>query len=163
MENGRASVLEKAPQIMLSWRFGIVLIFALVFACVGCHENKSLVQSRLGEWVPASATNLVSISSGTADDTTFVTFSCSPADLKGVRQVHGREEVWRRGRLDRRTADLLKSAIGILHIEPAQQPPPDTGQFEFLWAPETEPYGAVGDACVIDPATNRVWYVHSEM
>jgi hypothetical protein len=141
----------------------VFLVF--VFAFASCSQRQSLVQQRLHEWLPTSAKEVISKSSGQSDDTTFITFVCSPSDLWRLREKFSREDngVWKHLPLDRRTSDILKLALDAFKISEQVQPRLNSSTLEYLNLPESIPYGPVGSAVLVDPEQNRFWYIESTM
>lgn len=139
------------------------LIFAFAFA--GCGRPQSPVQQRLHEWLPGSAAEVISKSSGRSDNTTFITFVCSPSDLLRLRDKFAREDnaVWKHLPLDRRTSDILQLALDAFKISEQARPRLNSNTLEYLNLPESVPYGPVGQAVIIDPEQSRFWYVYSTM
>lgn len=147
--------------ISLLW---IAVSMAFLFQW-GCSEKKSLAQQRLGEWLPTSARELVSVSTGNADDTTFITFVCSASDMNILRGYFAGENgaIWRRKPFDRRTGDILNFAINSLRIEPRLQPTIAFPDAEYLQLPESKPYLPTGHAIILDNKQSRFWYIESRM
>lgn len=114
------------------------------------------------EWLPQSATNVFSKSNIDRDETTFITFVCSPPDLLRLRDKFAGEDqgVWKHLPLDRRTSDLLNLALKSFKLEEAARPRRDSKTLEYLSLPETVPYLLVGQAVIVDSGQNRIWYVY---
>ena len=139
-----------------------VLIFALSY--FGCQrKSESLSQQRLHEWIPQSAVNIFSKSSGAMEDTSLVTFSCSESDFERLRKNFAMEEhgEWKLLPFDRRTSDILKMVETGLDLPAAILPPKNSVQIEYLRLPETDPYVPVGHALISDSAQRRLWYISS--
>jgi hypothetical protein len=142
------------------------LLSILLFVHGGCFKRtESLAQQRLKEWLPPSAYEIISRSTGHPDDTTFITFVCSESDLKSLRTTFANTNgaSWARLPLDRRTADILNLARTSLKIDPALLPSAESRDVEYLNLPESAPYHPVGQAIVLDAKKNRFWYIRSEM
>lgn len=137
---------------------GILLLIG-----VGCERPRSPSQQKLNEWLPASATNLFSESKIGRDETTLISFTCSPPDLLRLRDKFAREEegVWKHLPLDRRTSDLLNLALKSFELSGEARPPLDSGALEYLSLPEAVPYLVVGQAVIIDSGQNRIWYIYA--
>lgn len=136
-----------------------------VFVFAGCDRPQSLVQQRLHEWLPRSATDVVSKSSGHSDDTTFITFHCSHTDLLRLREKFAAESKasWKKAPFDRRTAEILKLAVEGLAIESKIRPRADQVGLECLVYPAGKTDLPEGEAMIIDPQSDRVWYLSSTM
>lgn len=144
----------------------LILLSTLLLIQGGCHERtESLAQQRLHEWLPQSAREVVSRSTGGQDDTTFITFVCSESDLNSLRSTFAKTKraSWGRPPFDRRTTDILKLATRSLNIDTAMLPSVSSADVEYLILPESDPYLPVGLAVVLDAGKNRVWYIQSSM
>ena len=163
-ERGDAAMAGKGSR----YRLGIWLAKAfliLLWLPLACSKTPSLVQARLHEWLPRSAENVISKSTGRADDITLITFTCSDSDLSSLRATFAMKNyaTWKRAPLDERTQNMFKAARESLSIDPRLLPSTESPDLEFLSVTGAKPAIPVGEAAVIDKSHHRFWYVHSDM
>lgn len=167
MEETATSAIINISRFCKLWtRVALPLLCTLLLLHCGCHrKTESLAQQRLQGWLPQSAREIISRSTGHRDDTTFITFVCSEPDLNSLRTTFANTNHagWSKLPFDRRTADILNLARTSLKIDPAMLPSVASTDVEYLKLPESEPYLAVGHAAVLDAGRNRFWYIQSEM
>jgi hypothetical protein len=151
-------------------RASFIPIIAILFAFAnwsGCRREKeeSIVQDRLTDWLPPSATEVYSISGGGQDKTTLISFVCSKADLQHLRGKFAVElkGSWESPPLDRRTSDMVRLAYSFFATDnPPPSPFVDLAQMEYLRLPETKPYLLIGESVIISWKMSRIWFLSSD-
>jgi hypothetical protein len=150
----------------------LILIVAPVLAIIvflfGYHSMALLNQeSHLKEigFIPGSAKNVVYKSNGHwdfhGDGSTFLTFTCSPSDLKRLQAwVFVPDIVWRESPLDEPSIETMQLTAEQLDIESEQLPDLKSASLLFWSA------GLLGSRIyvtmyMIDTSTNRFWYFHN--
>lgn len=140
--------------------------FAGSGACNRCiSEIAAGSRSQPPGWLPASAKDIICVSSGSRDLIKLTTFACSPMDLLRLRNEFAVEDEaeWKPLPLDRRTKDILQNARETFADNTAMQFPLESRNLEYLALPERHPYAPAGHAVIIDIEQHRVWYIDSSM
>ena len=160
--------MVKPPTARATAFTALALFVPMIFAVAGCGEKAtSLARERLSEWLPKSASEVYSQSSGGGfhgDDTTLITFKCAHSDLLALRQkfaAETRAAVWAKSPLDRRTDLILAGCSSSFHPPTSIMPKFDSPDLEYLKLPEPDPFVAEGMAVVIDSKKDRLWFMIS--